>query len=303
MKKKNDAPTIAVLIPMHNASKTIEYTIASLHNQTVKPDQIVIVDDCSDDISLMKAKELCPEAIFVKLNENVGAYHATFEGLDRVTCDYVVRCDSDDELTPRFIETAKYWLSLHSYDIVCMPQLRVDHNKEDLSVFSANLEPPCEYLDVPHCLDAFFSSQIPWYITGKVIRTSIFKSIRLSNIPKKIMLDDVFMTMIIYAVSHSYVRPDTSEGYIYHFGIGYFGTTKYSVTLKWWKELLETRLLQYKTNMMVLQQLGLDEYIERMADACEPLDLFETVPLLPCQDVADAMKIARNVLKFKYRGI
>lgn len=301
MKKKNDAPTIAVLIPMHNAYKTIDYTIASLHNQTVKPDQIVIVDDCSDDASLIKARELCPEAVVIALTENVGAYHATMQGLKEVKCDYVVRCDSDDELTTGFIAKAKELLALHPYDIISMPQLRIDHNNPESKLYHAGLEKPSEYLDEPHCLEAFFANQIPWYITGKVIRTKNFQSVMLPTIPKKTYLDDVFMTMMIYAISHSFICPDTSEGYIYHYGIGYYSSTKTNVSFEWWRRLMEMRIMQWNLNRDFLRKLGLQAYEEKLFNACEATELFDTLPLLPCHSICDAVGLLKNFFTLRYK--
>ena len=250
----------------------------------------------------MKAKSLCPEALFVEISENVGAYHATFEGLDRVACDYVVRCDADDELTTGFIAKVKECLSRHPYDIVSMPHLRIDHSQQTPSaLYKTHLEKPREYLDFPHCLDAFFSTLLPWYITGKAIRTEIFKSIRLSSIPKKICLDDVFITMLVYAVSHSFISPDTDEGYIYHFGIGYYSREKRSVSFEWWKDTADMRKLEWEVNSTFLKSLGFESYTEKLFNVCEPLDLIETIPLLPAQNVADASSVLVKMLRFRYK--
>ena len=143
-------PTVAVLITMYNSVKTLDYCLASLNNQTVKPDQVVIVDDGSTDRSLDMTRRLCPDATFVEMPTNKGIYHATFEGIHAVKCDYVVRLDSDDELTPNFIKEAKELLSQYTYDIIEFPQLRLDPG--ETAPHDSNMNTPCDIRGVHYLI-------------------------------------------------------------------------------------------------------------------------------------------------------
>jgi glycosyltransferase involved in cell wall biosynthesis len=42
-------PKIVIVIPAKNSEKYISKTIRSLKNQTIKPEQIIVVDDGSND--------------------------------------------------------------------------------------------------------------------------------------------------------------------------------------------------------------------------------------------------------------
>ena len=46
--------TISVIIPAHNREKTIKYCISSVLKQSLLPDEIIVVDDASND----KTKEI-----------------------------------------------------------------------------------------------------------------------------------------------------------------------------------------------------------------------------------------------------
>ena len=43
---------VSVILPAYNSSKYIEYTIASLQNQTYKNIEIIVIDDGSKDNTL-----------------------------------------------------------------------------------------------------------------------------------------------------------------------------------------------------------------------------------------------------------
>ena len=48
--------TIAVIIPCYNGWKHMSECIASLEKQTVPPDQVIFIDDCSKDDSYLQSK-------------------------------------------------------------------------------------------------------------------------------------------------------------------------------------------------------------------------------------------------------
>lgn len=99
---------VSIIVPMHNAAKFIEDTIASVVNQTYKNWELILVDDCSTDNTLevvqaVKTKmEKNPDAasegkiIVIPLNENVGAANTRNTGLEKSTGRYVSYLDADD---------------------------------------------------------------------------------------------------------------------------------------------------------------------------------------------------------------
>jgi cellulose synthase/poly-beta-1,6-N-acetylglucosamine synthase-like glycosyltransferase len=103
---------IVALIPAHNESDVIEAAIASLHRQTLPPDQIIVVaDNCTDDtIELAYAAG-------VEVFETVNNPHVKAGGLNQALRallpgmagdDFVLVMDADGTLDPGFIETAMH---------------------------------------------------------------------------------------------------------------------------------------------------------------------------------------------------
>jgi len=103
-------PTIAVVIPNRNDSAFLTTCLESVLRQSIRPDQIIFVDDHSSDDSLVKARSQLSgvEGVTVLANAScLGTMGALNEGLKQVTCDYVFFLASNDHLMDGMIERAK----------------------------------------------------------------------------------------------------------------------------------------------------------------------------------------------------
>lgn len=100
--------TATFIIPVYNGEKLIAQTIDSILSQTVLPEQIIIVDDCSTDrtISILEEyKKQLPELItIIKHKENLGRSMARNSALDIVKTDYCLMIDADDIAEPDRLE-------------------------------------------------------------------------------------------------------------------------------------------------------------------------------------------------------
>lgn len=99
---------LSVVIPCFNCSSTIERAIASILNQSVLPNQIIAINDCSSDNTehLLSMIDI-PDGIdykIINLNENAGPAHARNIGIDKANNNLIAFLDSDDTWHPRKIE-------------------------------------------------------------------------------------------------------------------------------------------------------------------------------------------------------
>lgn len=95
-------PRVSVVIPLYNHEKYIEAAIQSVLLQTVKPAEIIVIDDGSTDGSAELVRHLCkdhPEIIFWSW-PNQGAHHTLNAGILRATGDFVAFLNSDDCFAP-----------------------------------------------------------------------------------------------------------------------------------------------------------------------------------------------------------
>lgn len=99
-KRGNDNMDVSVVIPAYNREKTIEKAIASVLNQTVKPLEVIVVDDKSTDSTVEIVQSLCKEYSIIKLiclKKNSGAQAARNCGIKAAKGEWIAFLDSDDE--------------------------------------------------------------------------------------------------------------------------------------------------------------------------------------------------------------
>ena len=91
---------VSIIVPVYNASKTLNRCLQSLVGQTLSEIEIIAVDDCSSDDSwdiLQAWESKYPEKmIIIKNQKNLGAGGARNEALKYVHGEYIGFCDSDD---------------------------------------------------------------------------------------------------------------------------------------------------------------------------------------------------------------
>ena len=99
---------MSAVIPCYNCPNFISKTIESLINQTIKPQEIILVNDASTDNTLeilKQIKEQYPNiAEIINLEKNKGASHARNHGVENSKGEYVLFMDSDDIAEPTLIE-------------------------------------------------------------------------------------------------------------------------------------------------------------------------------------------------------
>ncbi|HEY6632234.1 MAG TPA: glycosyltransferase family A protein [Rhizobiaceae bacterium] len=89
----------SVVIPAYNAAPTIGAAIASIMAQTVRAQEIIVVNDGSTDATASVAAQI-GGPITVVNQENQGPGAATTAGFNRVTTPFVATLDADDIWLP-----------------------------------------------------------------------------------------------------------------------------------------------------------------------------------------------------------
>jgi glycosyltransferase involved in cell wall biosynthesis len=101
-------PKISVYIPSYNQKNYLAEAIESVLAQTLKPHQIIIVDDCSNDGSqelIAKYAQKFPNLIYpIYHSKNSGVVQTRIDALNAVTGDFVTYVDGDDRFLPEKLE-------------------------------------------------------------------------------------------------------------------------------------------------------------------------------------------------------
>jgi len=92
---------VSVVIPCFNSLKTLERAVESVFNQTLCPNELILVDDGSTDktVELMynlKGKYSNFSIIIIELGADLGVSTARNSGWDKSTQNYIAFLDSDD---------------------------------------------------------------------------------------------------------------------------------------------------------------------------------------------------------------
>lgn len=97
---------ISVAIPTYNGEKYLREQLDSLYNQTLIPDEIVVVDDCSKDGTVSILEEYRNRyGLKYVINETNLGYNKNFEkAISLCTGDYIALCDQDDIWLPEKIQ-------------------------------------------------------------------------------------------------------------------------------------------------------------------------------------------------------
>lgn len=109
---------VSVVVPCFRCSKIIDRAIASVAQQTTKPAEVILVDDCSEDGTLEKLRDLAthyPEGWvkIIALPHNGGPGNARNEGVKVSTQPLVAFLDADDSWHPQKVSIQYEWMSRH----------------------------------------------------------------------------------------------------------------------------------------------------------------------------------------------
>lgn len=99
---------VSVVIPCYKCAATIERAVLSVFAQTVKPAEVILVDDASPDETMGKLQALQNRygtwVRILQMPSNVGAASARNAGWSKATQTYIAFLDADDAWHPRKLE-------------------------------------------------------------------------------------------------------------------------------------------------------------------------------------------------------
>ena len=117
---------ITVVIPTYNRATVLSRAINSVRSQTLKPLQIIVVDDGSTDDTPSVLAALQPGMTTLQLDNNRGVSVARNAGVSHANGDIVAFLDSDDEWKPSYLEQVwEAWRSDEAAALVYTHYVRV----------------------------------------------------------------------------------------------------------------------------------------------------------------------------------
>jgi len=133
--------TISVVIVTHNQQRYVGKAIESVLNQTVAPNQILAVDDCSDDRTpdiLTRYEQAYPDIIDVVLLEREYGIPATRNvGIKRATGDLITFLDGDDYFNEHKLERERAALTANDCEFAFSNFEYVDMTGERIELWDS----------------------------------------------------------------------------------------------------------------------------------------------------------------------
>lgn len=126
---------VSVITPVYNSEKFIAETIKSVQNQTHENFELIIVDDCSQDltVSIIKQEQAKDSRInFIRLKTNSGAAVARNAGIKMASGSFLTFLDGDDLWFTSFIEESLAFSIKNKAPFVFSSYKRMDENLEPL---------------------------------------------------------------------------------------------------------------------------------------------------------------------------
>ncbi|MDH6504712.1 glycosyltransferase family 2 protein [Polynucleobacter sphagniphilus] len=110
---------ISVLMPVYNCESYIYDSIASILDQSFKNIELIIIDDCSTDLSFEIISQFSDERIILLRNEkNLGVASSLNACIKRASGDYLARMDADDIAEKHRLNTQLNYLLVNKLDMV-----------------------------------------------------------------------------------------------------------------------------------------------------------------------------------------
>lgn len=118
---------ISVIIPYYNDSLVFERTISSVINQTLKPFEIIVVDDCSDDSDNLKLllDQIDYNIVLHRNSKNMNGSYSRNYGIRNAGGEIIAFLDGDDYWEPNHLQVGCEVLLREGVDFVYSNYIRV----------------------------------------------------------------------------------------------------------------------------------------------------------------------------------
>ncbi|MFZ4414695.1 MAG: glycosyltransferase family 2 protein, partial [Bacteroidales bacterium] len=132
----NLVATVSAIIPVFNGKKYLKLAVESIINQTVKVNELIIVDDGSSDNSLESIDGIeAPFPIHRIVQKNAGQSAARNHGVRLAKSEFIAFLDQDDYWLPQHIEKLlKPFISNFSLGWVYSNLNQIDENGKTMNI-------------------------------------------------------------------------------------------------------------------------------------------------------------------------
>ena len=213
------APKISIIIPVFNGGQYLNYSLRTIQNQNLKEIEILIIDDCSTDDSLISIKKFMEEDSRIRLIKNFRQRKILYsKSIAALNCngEFILELDQDDMFIREdlfetiYNEAKKCNLDLLQFRDFFKENFffkrRTEINDFNLHWIRRN---HTFYMEEPELKETLFKDQNNYLLWGLLINTKIYKKAiyyiwEIIVNYQIIYNEDYISTTIIILSSHNY---------------------------------------------------------------------------------------------------
>ena len=207
-------PDISIIVPVYNTEKYVQSCLESLIKQTYKDIEIIVVNDGSNDESLVKCKEIAEKDSRIKIftKTNGGLSDARNYGINKAEGTYLGFVDSDDYISENMYESLLSGITYNNADIAVAAINQVDEIGNILKTRSIDGEEKLltKYEGMEELL---FSQRISNSVCNKLFKRELFSKIRF---PVGKLYEDEYVTYKLFDKAHK-IYICTNAFYFYRY--------------------------------------------------------------------------------------
>jgi len=135
---------VSVITPTFNSEKYIAETIKSVQSQTYTHWEMIVVDDCSSDLTTQiveKHSQTDPRIILYKNGVNLGAGGSRQKGLNIATGKYIAFLDADDLWHEKKLEKQIHFMKMNNLPFTFCFYQWIDENSHQLNKYISSPNP------------------------------------------------------------------------------------------------------------------------------------------------------------------
>ena len=125
--KKYNNPKISIISPIYNRERYIIRLIKSIQYQYFNDIEIILVDDCSKDnsiITIEKIKKIDERIVLIKNKKNKGTFISRNIGVQFSKGKYIILPDPDDIISKNILKYCYKLAEKHKYEMIRFLQYR-----------------------------------------------------------------------------------------------------------------------------------------------------------------------------------
>lgn len=210
----DNAVKVSVIIPCYNVEKYLKACLKSLVNQTFSDFEVLLIDDGSTDATgeIASAFDKENENFKYYRTENKGPGHARNYGINLAKGEYIAFVDSDDTVSPYYLEKLYNTACATNADIVCCNYSKYYDKNNSYYKIKFRKQKTGEYTNVEMMQLLLNDWTVRSYLWNKFFKKSIFTDNDLS-FPNMYFEDIVTVFKAAYYAEKVVAIPDTLYNY------------------------------------------------------------------------------------------